>query len=67
MQGAENIAKRPLYSCVSLQFSRFRRNVLNQIYIEAGAGNFSLHHRVQNGSGGHPASYQMGTRLFPWG
>jgi hypothetical protein len=26
-----------------------------------GAGNFSLHHRVQNGSGAHPASYPMGT------
>jgi hypothetical protein len=25
------------------------------------AGNFSLHHRVQNGSGAHPASYPMGT------
>jgi hypothetical protein len=32
----------------------------------AGAGNFSLHHRVQNGSGAHPASYPMGTRgSFP--
>jgi hypothetical protein len=27
----------------------------------AGAGNFSLHHRVQNGSGAHPASYPIGT------
>jgi hypothetical protein len=27
-----------------------------------GAGNFSLHHRVQNGSGAHPASYPVGTR-----
>jgi hypothetical protein len=26
------------------------------------AGNFSLHHRVQNGSGAHPASYPVGTR-----
>jgi hypothetical protein len=24
-----------------------------------GTGNFSLHHRVQNGSGAHPASYPM--------
>jgi hypothetical protein len=24
--------------------------------------NFSLHHRVQNGPGAHPASYAMGTR-----
>jgi hypothetical protein len=27
-----------------------------------GIGNFSLHHRVQNDSGAHPASYAMGTR-----
>jgi hypothetical protein len=34
----------------------------------AGAGNFSLHHRVQNGPGAHPASYPMGTRSsFPGG
>jgi hypothetical protein len=33
-----------------------------------GAGNFSLHHRVQNGSGIHSASYPMGTRgSFPGG
>jgi hypothetical protein len=29
-------------------------------------GNFSLHHRVQTGSGAHPASYPMGNRSsFP--
>jgi hypothetical protein len=29
-------------------------------------GNFFLHHRVQHGSGAHPASYPMGTRgSFP--
>jgi hypothetical protein len=28
----------------------------------AGAGNFSPHYYVQNGSGAHPASYPMGTR-----
>jgi hypothetical protein len=40
--------------------SRFR--------FPAGTGNFSLHHRVQNGSGAHPASYPMGTRgSFPRG
>jgi hypothetical protein len=33
-----------------------------------GAGNFSLHHRVQNGSGAHSASYPMGARgSFPGG
>jgi hypothetical protein len=29
--------------------------------VSAGAGNFSLHHRVQTGIGTHPASYPMGT------
>jgi hypothetical protein len=34
----------------------------------ARAGNFSLHHRVQIGSGVHPAFYPMGTRgSFPGG
>jgi hypothetical protein len=33
-----------------------------RVRLTAGAGNFSLHHRVQNGSGTHPASYPMGTR-----
>jgi hypothetical protein len=34
----------------------------------AGAGNFSLHYSVQNGSGAHPASYPMDTRgYFPGG
>jgi hypothetical protein len=28
----------------------------------AGAGNFSLNHRVQNFSGAHPVSYPVGTR-----
>jgi hypothetical protein len=28
----------------------------------AGAGNFSLDYRVQNGSGAHPASYPMDTK-----
>jgi hypothetical protein len=33
-----------------------------------GAGNFSLHHRVQNGCGAYLASYPMGTRgSFPGG
>jgi hypothetical protein len=34
----------------------------SRIRFPAGAGNFSLHHRVQNGFGAHPASYPMGTR-----
>jgi hypothetical protein len=36
--------------------------------VSAGAGNFSFHHRVQTGSGTHPASYPMGSRgSFPGG
>jgi hypothetical protein len=34
----------------------------SRVRFPAGAGNFSLHHRVQNSSGVHPASYPMGTR-----
>jgi hypothetical protein len=38
----------------------------SRVRFSAGAGNFSFHHRVQNGSGVHPASYPMGTRgSFP--
>jgi hypothetical protein len=40
----------------------------SRIRFPVGAGNFSLHHRVQNGSGAHPASYPMGNRgSFPGG
>jgi hypothetical protein len=39
-----------------------------RVRVPAGAGNFSLHHRVQNGTGAHLASYPMGTRSsFPGG
>jgi hypothetical protein len=34
--------------------------------LPAGTRNFSPHHRVQTGSGAHPASYSTGTRgSFP--
>jgi hypothetical protein len=33
-----------------------------RVRFPALAGKFSLHHRVQNGSESHPASYPMGTR-----
>jgi hypothetical protein len=40
----------------------------SRVRFPAGAGNFSLHHRVQKGCGAHPASSQMGTRgSFPGG
>jgi uncharacterized membrane protein YgcG len=32
-----------------------------RVRFPAGAGNFSLHHRVKTGSGAHPASYPTGT------
>jgi hypothetical protein len=40
----------------------------SRVRFPAAAGNFSLLHRVQNGSGAHSASYPMGTRgSFPGG
>jgi hypothetical protein len=38
----------------------------SRVRFSAGAGNFSLHHRVQNGCGAHPVSYPTGTKgSFP--
>jgi hypothetical protein len=38
------------------------------VRLPVGVGNFSLHHRVQTGSGAHPASYPLGTGgSFPGG
>jgi hypothetical protein len=40
----------------------------SRVRFPVGAGNFSLRHGVQNGSGAHPASYSMGTGIsFPGG
>jgi hypothetical protein len=40
----------------------------SEVQFPAEAGNFSLHHCIQKGSGAHPASYPMGTRgSFPGG
>jgi hypothetical protein len=40
----------------------------SRVRFQAGAGNFFLHHSVQNGSGSYPASYPMDTRnSFPGG
>jgi hypothetical protein len=40
----------------------------SRVRFPAGGGNFSLHHRVQNGPGAHPDSYPMDTRgSFPGG
>jgi hypothetical protein len=38
----------------------------SRVRFSAGAGNFYLHHRIQNGSGAHPASYPIGAKgSFP--
>jgi hypothetical protein len=40
----------------------------SRVRFPAGAGNLSLHHRVQTGFGAHPTTYPMGTRgSFPGG
>jgi hypothetical protein len=40
----------------------------SRVRFPVGTGNFSLHHRVQNGSVAYPASYLRGTRSsFPGG
>jgi hypothetical protein len=40
----------------------------SRVRFPAGTGYFSPHHRVQNGSGAHPASYSTATRgSFPGG
>jgi hypothetical protein len=41
-------------------------DLCSRVRSPAVAGNFSLHHRVQNGSRTQPASYPVGTRgSFP--
>jgi len=41
-------------------------NLGSRVQFPVEAGNFSLHHCVQNGSEAHPASYPVGTRgSFP--
>jgi hypothetical protein len=38
------------------------------VRFPTGDGNFSLHHRIQTGSGAHPPSYPVGTGgSFPQG
>jgi hypothetical protein len=40
----------------------------SRVRFPTGTGNFFPHHRVQNGSEAHPASYPMGTTgSFPGG
>jgi hypothetical protein len=52
--------------CIALGYGLDDRG--SRVRFPAGAVHFSLHHRVQNGSGAHPASYPMSTRgSFPGG
>jgi hypothetical protein len=38
----------------------------SRVRFPVGTGNFSLHHRAQNGSGAHPLPYPTGSRgSFP--
>jgi hypothetical protein len=46
--------------CIALGYGLDDRG--SRIRFPARAGNFSLHHRVQNGCGAHPVSCPMGTR-----
>jgi hypothetical protein len=39
----------------------------SRVRFPAGAGNFSLHHRDQNGCGAYPASYPVGTGTLSLG
>jgi hypothetical protein len=50
-----------LYGSVGIALGCGLNDRGSRVRFPAGAGTFSLHHRVQNGSGAHPASYPMGT------
>jgi hypothetical protein len=55
-------------SSVGIALSYGQDDRESRVRLPAGAGNFSLHHRVQNGSGANPASYAMSTGgSFPGG
>jgi hypothetical protein len=47
---------------MALRYSAGLRVGRSGIRASAGDGNFSTYHRVQIGSGAHPATYPMGTR-----
>jgi hypothetical protein len=55
-------------SSVSIALGYGLDNRGSRVRFPARVGNFSLHHRIQNGSRAHPASYPMGTTgSFPEG
>jgi hypothetical protein len=55
-------------SSISIALGYGLDNQGSRVQFPVGAGNFSLHHCVQNSSRAHPASYPVGTRgSFPGG
>jgi hypothetical protein len=48
---------------IAQRYSAGLRAGWSGVRVPAGDGNFSLRHRVQNGSGTHPAFCPMGTRV----
>jgi hypothetical protein len=52
--------------CIAIALGYGLDDLGSGVRFPVGAGNFSLHYCVQNGSETHPASYPMGTRgSFP--
>jgi hypothetical protein len=48
-------------SSVGIALGYGLKNRSSRVQFPVGAGNFTLHQRVQKSSGAHPASYSMGT------
>jgi hypothetical protein len=66
--GAELVISKGRNSSVGIMLGYGLDDRSSRVPSGGGAGNFSLHHRVRNGSGTHPVSYPMGTRgSFPGG
>jgi hypothetical protein len=60
--------KKSRHSSVGIALSYGLDDRISRFRFPAGAGNFSLHHRVQNGSGAHPPSSPIdNTGSFPGG
>jgi len=51
-----------LVSSVGVKLGYGLDDRVSRVRFSAGAGNFSLHYRIQNGSVAHPASYPTGTK-----
>jgi hypothetical protein len=63
-----NLDKKSCDNSVGIVLGYGLDNWGSRVRFPVGAGNFSLHHHVQNSSGAHPVSYPMGTRgSFPGG